>query len=342
MMLLVQAAPGGPSPAEVQKRLEEAVRVAPKDPRGWILLAQARAAQGDKEGALQAAARASETAGKDSTVLFNLAVLYQRLDNAELAIGAGLRAREIEKSPELELLLAESYDRSGDWEKAKAGYAEARRLDPYSEGPIFRAAQAYLRHMDFAGAAQVLEDGRKTFDKSPQLELALGVAYYGQRKFTEALGQFLRVINLDPGIPQAYAFSGKLLEHAGDRLAECKAKFAAYERVNPKDSMGFVLHAKALLEEDESGNLAEAKTLLAKGLAVKDDDAEGHFLMGRVLESERDLAGAANEYERSAALNPKEPGTHFRLARVYERLGRKEDAARERRLHEELDRGGAK
>jgi tetratricopeptide (TPR) repeat protein len=341
-MLLAQASPSGPPPAEMQKRLEEAVRAAPKDPRGWVLLAQARAAQGNRDGALQAAAEAGENAGKDSTVLFNLAVLYQRLDKAELAIGAGLRAREIEKSPELELLLAESYDRAGDWEKAKAGYAEARRLDPYSEGPIFRAAQAHLRRMDFSGAAQVLEEGRRTFDKSPQLELALGVAYYGQRKFEEALGQFLRVIDLDPRIPQAYAFSGRLLEHAGERLPECRAKFAAYEKVNPKDSMGFVLHAKALLEEDESRNASQAKELVQRGLSVREEDAEGHLLLGRLLEGERDLAGAAREYERSVALNPKEPGAHFRLARVYERLGRKEDAARERRLHEELDRGGPK
>src|SRR5574341_360678 len=40
--------------------------------------------------------------------------------------------------------------------------------------------------------------------------------------------------------------------------------------------------------------------------------------------------------ERSIELNAKDPAPHYRLARVYYRLGRKEEAAQQRRLHEKL------
>lgn len=339
LLLLLQS---GSSPAEMAKRLEEVVRTSPGDARAWILLAQTRAAQGDNEGALKAAEKASENAGKDSSVLFNLAVLYFRMERLDQAIDAGLRAKPFDRTAETVLLLAEAYDRKGDWEKAKVCYAEARKLDPYGEAPIFRMAQAYLRRMDFAAAAKVLEEGRATYDKSPQLELTLGVAYYGQRRFGDALDRFLRVMDLNPRIEQAYTFSGRLLEHAGERLPELQERYAAYAKLNPAEPAGFVLQAKALLEEDERTNAAKAESLLRKGLELNASDSEGHYLLGRVLEAKSDLAGAVKEYERSVELNAQEPGPHFRLARIYDRLGRREDAEKQRRLHEELSEEAGK
>lgn len=334
---LLLLAPGQPRPSDsADKRLEALIERSPKDARAWVLLAQARAESGNPAGALQAAARASEFAGRDAAVLYNLAVLYFRMGKFDHAIASGLRVREIENSAEAETLLAEAYDKRGDWASAKASYLAARKLDPYGEGPIFRFAQAYLKRMDFAGAVATLEEGRSTFDKSAQLELALGVAYYGQRRFTDALDRFLRVMELDPMVPQAYAFSGRLLEHAGERLPVLQARYATYQRLAPKDAMGFILEAKVLLEQDGNSHGSKAKELLAKALSLDSGRAEAHFLMGRVLEGEKDLAGALREYERSVELDPKDPAPHFRLARLYQRQGKPEVAARHRRAHEEL------
>ena len=58
--------------------------------------------------------------------------------------------------------------------------------------------------------------------------------------------------------------------------------------------------------------------------------------MGTLLERKGDLAAAATHLERSIAVNGRDPGPHYRLARVYARLGRPEDSQRERELHEEL------
>jgi Flp pilus assembly protein TadD len=58
--------------------------------------------------------------------------------------------------------------------------------------------------------------------------------------------------------------------------------------------------------------------------------------MGTQLERKRDFDGAAQHLERSVQLNGGDSAVHFHLARVYDRLGRREDAQRERALHEKL------
>ena len=55
-----------------------------------------------------------------------------------------------------------------------------------------------------------------------------------------------------------------------------------------------------------------------------------------MLEAKRDFAGAAREFSRAAELNPKNPGVHYRLARVYDRLGKADEAKAEHALHERL------
>ncbi len=47
-------------------------------------------------------------------------------------------------------------------------------------------------------------------------------------------------------------------------------------------------------------------------------------------------AAAARHLKRAVQLNPKTPAPHYRLARVYDRLGNAEAAQAERVLHEKL------
>ena len=326
--------------AAARTELEQAVRLAPSNATAWFLLAQTRARQKDLPSAVSAADRAAQNADNDSTMLYNLALLFRNLGQPERAIAAGERALALENSADVRTLLGKAYVDKKEWKRAIAELTEARALSPYSEEAIFNLAQAYLQSMDFPGAIAALEEGRKTFDKSPQIELALGVAYYGQRRFADAVGRFLRVIELDPSIAQPYYFLGKTLEHATDRLSDVLIKAQEFEKLNPGSPLGYVLHAKAIIlqlpPEEDSLQAQTAHDLLLKAISLKEDQPESHFLLGILLERKKDYAAAAAQFERSVALNSDDPKPHFRLARVYDRLGRKEDAARERALNEKL------
>jgi len=76
--------------------------------------------------------------------------------------------------------------------------------------------------------------------------------------------------------------------------------------------------------------------LLRKSIAENAEFWESHFELGGVLEAKHDFAGAAREFSRAAELNPKNPGVHYRLARVYDRLGKANEAKAEHALHEKL------
>ncbi|HUB81610.1 MAG TPA: tetratricopeptide repeat protein [Bryobacteraceae bacterium] len=361
--------------AGAEAEFAEATKQNPGNVEAWLLLAQTEGKLKKHDAALEAARKAEVLGAGNPDVLQALANMYsgvlqdpvkaadlgkryaerkpqdktawRRLTayclstgQAERAIEAGIIGLKTDDSPELHDLLGQAYSDRRQWMEARAQFAEAVKASPYDADLHFHLARVYLVQQDFPGAIQVLENARRYFDKSPQIELALGVADYGQRDFAKAIDQFLYTIRLAPDVPQPYVFLGRLLDHVGDRLNQVTARFAAYQAQNPKDPLGYVLHAKALLAQLPAGgdpqNVQPALDLLQQALALKENDAEAQYLAGLVLVRQGEFAKAAAHLERSIALDAGDPAPHYQLARAYARLGRKEDSERERALHEKL------
>jgi len=253
---------------------------------------------------------------------------------AQHAVDLAHAANGWESSAPVRNYLGKVYLANAEFQRAIGEYREAVRLGPYEESYRFDLAQAFLGHEEFAQAAEVLEDAHKVFDRSAQIELALGVAYYGERRFPDAVNSFLRTIELAPEVAQPYVFLGKMLDQAGDRLPEIERRFAEFQNANPENPTAYLLRAKAMAAAGEDA--AEIEKLLRKSIALKNDGWESHYELGVLLEGKRDFAGAAAELERSTKLNPEVAATHYHLARVYDRMQRPQDAARERAKHEEL------
>jgi Flp pilus assembly protein TadD len=169
--------------------------------------------------------------------------------------------------------------------------------------------------------------------RSAQIELTLGVACYSMRRFSDAVDAFLRVIRIDPGVEQPYIFLGRMLDQTASKLPDVTAAFAALAQANPKSYTADFLYGKALAF---GGKRDEAEAFLRKSVEENDEFWESHFELGGVLEGKRDFAGAAREFHRAAELSPKNPGVHYRLARVYDRLGKADEAKAEHALHEKL------
>ncbi len=233
--------------------------------------------------------------------------------------------------------LGKAHEAKGDLEKAAAEYERAIQLSPYEESFYFEAAHTYLLRQQFDAAVKILEHGGKIFDKSAQLELALGVAYYGQRRFADATNAFLRTIDIDPAVRQPYIFLGKMLDQASDRLPDILRRFEAWAASNPKDPMAQLIYAKGLLAA--GGNpavLTQAERLLRASIGLIADQWESHYELGVLLEKQRKFQEAAAELERSIAISASQADAHYHLSRVYDRLGEPDKAAAERAIHERL------
>jgi len=354
--------------------LNRASQLRPAHAQVWLALAQAQRRMKNKPQAAEAAAKAESLAASDPVMLHGLALFHSEtgnwakaasLESRYAAVASGDRdalvravslylhagqpkpaielagkALAKEKRADLHNLLGKAYEADGQFDNTIVELQKAIQLAPREEAYVFDLAYVLLVHQNFDVAIQLLEPAKKIFTRSAQLELALGIANYGQRKFAEAVDAFLRTAELAPKIEQPYVFLARIISHAEGRLGEITEKFASFARANPRNYLGHFLHAKGLIAQmgpTPSVELADqAERLLKKSISLNPTFWESEFELGVLLEGKKDFSAAARHLERAIQLSPKTPAPHYRLARVYDRLGKTEVAQAERVQHEKL------
>lgn len=294
--------------AAAEANLEAAAELDPSNGRVWVALSQTYRKR-NETGKADAAAAKAETLGRSDAVVLRTLAMY--------------------------------YGESGQLLKAAVAQAKFSALVPEdatarerAESLFLEAAQPLLQQAKFGEAIAVLTAGAEHLKNSAQLELALGVGYYGLRRFDDAAAAFLRTIAIAPETEQPYLFLGRFLDQIPARLPEVTRRFIGYETANPSSFAGYFLHAKAL--NAQSIEPETARKLLEKALSINERDAAAHFELGSMLDRLQRYADAAREFERAAELSPNESATHYRLSRVYDRLGKPEAAQAARERHAKL------
>ena len=286
--------------ALAESRLEAAAQLEPQNAGVWLALAQTYWKLHKAPQAQSAAGKAESLAGDNVVVLHALAIF--RSETEDYAGAAKLLQTAIIRKP-------------------------------FEEGYYFELAQLYLKQEKFAAALETLDAGRKKFDKSAQLELATGVAYYGLRRFPEAIDAFLRTNKLDAEIEQPYVFLGRMLDQAEDRLPRITEVFSGFAKRAPENYLSSFVYGKSLALSNDP---VAAEAMLRKSIAVNDGYWESHFELGVLLGEERKFEEAAREMRRGAELNASDPVPHYHLARLYDRMGKAEEASAEREMHARL------
>ncbi len=268
-----------------------------------------------------------------------VALQHNQLTEARSALEEASRLDP--RNPYVWSSLAETYLRLNEPDKAESSAAEAGKWG--ATNPVvtralgmfyFKDAQQLLRKEDFTHAADVLETALKSDANNTQLVLALGVARYGQRRFDDAIVEFLQVIKIDPSIEQPYLFLGRILDQAGSHLPEITKDYQDWAAKNPTNAKAQLVLAKALLAANARDPKAE--DLLRRSIALDGNDWESHYELGVLLAVKHQYPAAAAELTRSIELDPKQAMTHYHLARVYDRLGEPDKAKAEREVHQRL------
>ncbi|HTP35710.1 MAG TPA: tetratricopeptide repeat protein [Candidatus Acidoferrales bacterium] len=353
---------------QARQLLEEASRLQPDNALVWAALAQTYL--WGKEAALahDAAGRAARLASPESPAHHALAMFYSETGDiakaaraerlyasskgadpgaAARAAGLSLRAGDAaeavawsrtalqrSETTEMHHLLGQAFaaaNRPGDAERELRVAAER---DPLVEVYVYDLGQMQLRRGDFASATATFGKACQRFPGSAQMQLASGVAAYGQRRFADAIDAFLRVTAIDSALEQPYVFLARILPLAGDRLPQVVAAFAAWEKAEPGNYLAVCLHAKAL--GAAAGDTAEIEAKLRRSIQLNDGYWEAHFELGVLLGKKREWGQAAAELSRSIELNPRVAAAHFHLARACDKLGDPERAQAERAEHKRL------
>jgi tetratricopeptide (TPR) repeat protein len=296
--------------ASARTNLEAASKLMPRDGRVWVALSQTYWRLHREADAEDAAAKAAMLAPEDPAVLQSLVIYYSETNQKLKAAQA--QTKWSAKVPD---------------QPAIRGHAVAL---------YFEAAKPLLDQQKFAEAAAILKEGVERLPGNAQLELALGVANYGLRRFDNAADAFLETIRIAPETVQPYIFLGRILDQIPTRLPQVTQRFAEFEAVHPASAEGYLLHAKAL---DAQGSSPEtALGLLEKSIAIDGQQSAAYFEKGTVLDQLRRFSDGAAAFEKATELAPSDAAAHYRLARDYDRIGKHEAAQAEREKHAQLVR----
>ena len=206
--------------ADAKADFEAALQTEPKNAFAWVSLAETCRRIGDGSTADNAAKKAEEFGFDVPAVEHALASFYSQ--EGQFARAAKLEEKYADSpkaDPQASLRTAELYQRADDAPAAEAVLKRAWEQRSTDPAVAFAYAQVLLKRLDFPAADEAVAAARAAHPEDAQLLLVTGVARYGERRFDDAIDEFLEVIAIDPAIPQPYDFLGRMMEHAGPKNA---------------------------------------------------------------------------------------------------------------------------
>ena len=191
---------------------------------------------------------------------------------------------------------------------------------------------------DFDDAAKYLEMAREMDPRNAEILYFLGRVRYQQNRFADAISAFRAVLSIDPEHVKAADNLGLALQGKGD-LESAEQAFRNAIAIEQKSDNGYErpwLNLGRLLRE--RNDLKEAIPALRKAVEINSSSADALLELGKAEISASDLQQAREDLERSIELDANSIPAHYSLARLYQKIGEAELAAKEFALTEKLNR----
>jgi tetratricopeptide (TPR) repeat protein len=266
-------------------------------------------------------------------VRFNLALAYYKafqIPGARKALSQVLAARPDHENAAL--LLANCQLSAGENRKV------IELLSPFEESHGDDRALAYLLGTALLREGE-LERGEKLIDvilrdgDSAEARFMLGTAHLERGDPAAAVKEFRRAVELNPKLPSLNAFLGRSLSEMS-QSDEAAEYFRRELEINPNDFDSH-LHLGMYLqkaEQDYEGALAHYE----RALRVRPGSPDARYQIGLVYLLTDRSDEALKIIEGVVRDVPEFLEGHATLTRLYYRLGRREDAERQRAIVDEL------
>lgn len=201
-------------------------------------------------------------------------------------------------------ILGTCYIRTQQYDRARAAFARMFDVAPDSAASYLFTARMLLRQEQLPTAEEYAQKAVALDGKLPQAHSLRGELYLAKSQLAEAIGEFEKELAINPANADAYY-----------KLAD------AYSREQKFD---------------------EAERLLQRSVWLDSTSTGPYILMGRVLEKKGEYELAVRALQRAASMDPNNPTTHYFLGQAYRDMGKKDEAASELKLSEELHSREAK
>jgi len=216
---------------------------------------------------------------------------------------------------------------AANYPSAERGFQAVLRQEPRNIAALSNLGVIYSRT---SRADQAITLYRRALQLSPDdkaLLLNLGLVYLRQEDHSKALPLFARVVAIDPQHLQARQLLAVCRAYAG-QLEPAIRDLEALRAAAPRDENILFLLGFVYLKNHDS---ERAKTIFEL-LFEAAGPIRAEFLLGKAHYEAALFSRAEESFLQVARLDPKFPGVHLELGKVYISLRRTDDAIRELQL----------
>ncbi|HKQ76914.1 MAG TPA: tetratricopeptide repeat protein [Blastocatellia bacterium] len=258
-------------------------------------------------------------------ILLNLGIAHYRAGKFDQAVA--VFQRFLEQRPDVtqaRQLYGLSLAALGRDEEAVKQLEQTLDSAPPDAAALYSLGLAYLR-LGKPGFRATLERLAAFPAGRPALHMLQGQAFLRDLEFEKALEELQSAARLNPDLPRLH-FSLGLAHHQLGRHKEAVAAFEEEAKRNPQDFTTIYYLADAL---EKDGAVGAARQRVEAALALDSQSPEANGLLGKILFKQGKAVDAVKPLEYAAAKKTNDHELRYALARVYQQLGRREDAARE-------------
>jgi tetratricopeptide (TPR) repeat protein len=334
-------APPDPNAAATERRLREALQNAPRDFKanadlGLFYLNAERYAE-----AVAPLQTAYELDPANHDNEYALALAQARNGDPAKARAHVDHLLAADNKPEWHRLAGEVDEKLGDSLSAVREFERAVKQDP-SEENYFAWGTELLEHRAIWQAKDVLEAGVQAHPRSVRLLTALGAALFSGALYDEAAQRLCQASELSPNDPAPYLFMGKVEITAPNPLPCIEARLKRFVALQPNNALADYYYAMAYWKQHgkstDTETFAQVQTLLNKAVQNDPQCSSAWLQLGVMQSSRSDFHAAADFYRKAIAADALSTEAHYRLGVAYDRLGEKEKAAAEFKLHDDLEK----
>ena len=293
---------------------DRAIRYDPT-PENYMLLAAAREAAGDLDGALKSFQQAAKLDPKNVAPLNAMAaVLYQKKDYDQ-QIAVLNRAVPLEAKPALSYRLrAEAWLAKGERKKAASDVARALQYAWSVNGLRVRGAMR-LEDGDTDGALADAESMLKIEKDNADAIALRGLSYARKKDYAKALPDLNKTIEADANHALAYAERGLAYAAQHDSAHALPDLTRAIDLKLPSAAP---YRARAAIYQSK-GESAKALADLTQAIALDPRDAKAYYMRGQTYERSGDSEKAAADYKLALSHDKKLNEARSALAAIEER-----------------------
>jgi protein O-GlcNAc transferase len=268
-----------------------------------------------------------------NAVRLNLALAYYKSARPSEAIPQ--LKRVVSSDPESRsayLVLADCYLQTGQDQEVVA------LLTPRAQRFGDDLAYAYLLGTALLYTGDTVS-GQKYVDRvfgageSAEAHLLMGIAHLGQQDYPAAKIELARAVQLNAALPTAHSLYGRSLLALGEQ-ADAERAFRQELDLNVND---FEANLQLGNMRKSAQRFPEASTYLERATTIRPTDLTARKLLASLRLQTGRVTEAAGMLEAIAKDAPDLVEVHVQLATAYNRLGRKEDAERERAIVDRLN-----